>query len=257
MSGAQGAGGGKPPGRTPGSVLSGLAVAVGCVLFLGGFVWGAVLYKPYTVPTDSMAPTIGQGDRVLAQRIDGGEVRRGDVVVFHDQVWGDLPMVKRVIGVGGDRVECCDKRGRLRVNGKVLEEPYLRLDEQASSTTFSTTVPQGRLFLLGDHRSDSLDSRVHLTDEAGGAVERGAVTARVDAIAWPLGSWGSVGRPEAFRALPGGVSQPGPLGLILVAVVAGAVLILAGAAHGPIVRRRAGGGARRDREAKGKVAASG
>ncbi|PNG92601.1 hypothetical protein SMF913_28066 [Streptomyces malaysiensis] len=237
-------------------MLSGLAVAVGCVLFLGGFVWGAVLYKPYTVPTDSMAPTIGKGDRVLAQRIDGGEVRRGDVVVFRDNVWGDLPMVKRVIGVGGDRVECCDKQGRLRVNGKVLDEPYLRKGEQASSTVFSTTVPKDRLFLLGDHRSDSLDSRVHLTDEAGGAVERGAVDARVDATAWPLGSWGTVGRPDAFKALPGGISEPGPLGPILIAIIVGAVLILGGAAHGPYVRRRAGG-ARQGQTAEGKVAASG
>ncbi|OPF72690.1 S26 family signal peptidase [Streptomyces antioxidans] len=256
MSGAQGAGGGKPR-RTPGSVLSGLAVAVGCVLFLGGFVWGAVLYKPYTVPTDSMDPTIGKGARVLAERVDGGDVRRGDVVVFRDQVWGDLPMVKRVIGVGGDRVECCDKQGRLRVNGKDLEEPYLRSGEQASASAFSTTVPKNRLFLLGDHRSDSLDSRVHLTDEAGGAVERGAVDARVDATAWPLGSWGTVGRPAAFKELPGGISQPGPLGPIMIAVIVGAVLILAGAAYGPIARRRAGGGARRDQTTKGKVAANG
>ena len=76
-----------------GSVLSGLAVAVGCVLFLGGFVWGAVEYQPYTVPTDSMDPTVKAGDRVLAQRISGDEVRRGDVVVFKDAQWGDMPMV--------------------------------------------------------------------------------------------------------------------------------------------------------------------
>lgn len=65
-----------------GSTLSGLAVALGCVLFLGGFVWGAIVYAPYTVPTDSMAPTIVSGDRILAQRIDGAEIERGDVVVF-------------------------------------------------------------------------------------------------------------------------------------------------------------------------------
>jgi len=85
-----------------GSVLSGIAVALGCVLFLGGFVWGAVVYQPYTVPTDSMTPTIGAGDRVLAQRIDGDQVKRGDVVVFREASWGDMPMVKRVVGIGGD-----------------------------------------------------------------------------------------------------------------------------------------------------------
>ncbi|MET7764120.1 signal peptidase I [Streptomyces sp. NPDC005336] len=256
MSGARGVGGGKPPGGKLGSVLSGLAVAVGCVLFLGGFAWGAVLYKPYTVPTDSMSPTIAKGNRVLAQRIDGGEVRRGDVVVFQDEVWGALPMVKRVVGVDGDKVVCCDKQGRLSVDGKVLEEPYLRSTEPASLTQFSTTVPKGRLFLMGDHRSDSLDSRVHLTDSSHGAVPRGAVTARVDATAWPVGGLGMLERPGAFKALPGGISQPGPLRLILTAVVTGAVLILAGAAYGPVARRRGAGAGRRD-EAKEKVAARG
>lgn len=109
-----------------GNRLSGLAVALGCVLFLGGFVWGAVLYQPYTVPTDSMHPTVKSDSRVLAERVDGEEVRRGDVVVFQDSVWGAVPMVKRVVGVGGDKVACCDKSGRLTVNGKPVEEPYLR-----------------------------------------------------------------------------------------------------------------------------------
>ncbi|MEU1805415.1 signal peptidase I [Streptomyces sp. NPDC019937] len=251
MSDARGAG-----GSTLGAVLSGLAVAVGSVLFLGGFAWGAVLYKPYSVPTDSMSPTIGKGHRVLAERIDGGEVRRGDVVVFQDEVWGALPMVKRVIGVGGDKVVCCDKQNRITVDGKTLEEPYLQAKEPASMTRFTTTVPKGSLFLMGDHRSDSLDSRTHLTDSSRGAVPTGAVTARVDATAWPLGSFGMMGRPEVFKELPGGVSQPGPLRLVLVSVLAGAVLILGGAAYGPVARRMGGGTARRD-ETREKVAASG
>src|SRR5689334_3908752 len=107
-----------------GSKLSGLAVALGCVLFLGGFAWGAVVYQPYTVPTDSMAPTIAGGDRVLAERIDGSEVERGDVVVFKQASWGDLPMVKRVVAVGGDTVACCTQ-DKLTVNGKKIDEPYL------------------------------------------------------------------------------------------------------------------------------------
>ncbi|MFF7653478.1 signal peptidase I [Streptomyces sp. NPDC007983] len=251
MSDARGAGGSRL-----GAVLSGLAVAVGSVLFLGGFAWGAVLYKPYSVPTDSMSPTIGKGHRVLAERIDGGEVRRGDVVVFQDEVWGALPMVKRVIGVGGDKVVCCDKQNRITVDGKTLEEPYLQAKEPASMTRFTTTVPKGSLFLMGDHRSDSLDSRTHLTDSSRGAVPTGAVTARVDATAWPLGSFGMMGRPEVFKELPGGVSQPGPLRLVSVSVLTGAVLILGGAAYGPVARRMGGGTARRD-ETREKVAASG
>lgn len=114
MSGTQRNGDGR--GRA-GAMVSGLAVAVGCVLFLGGFIWAAVVYKPYTVPTASMSPTVNAGDRVLAERIDGADVRRGDVVVFADSVWGDTPMVKRVVGIGGDTVACCDKDGRLTVDG--------------------------------------------------------------------------------------------------------------------------------------------
>ncbi|AXE80484.1 signal peptidase I [Streptomyces atratus] len=219
-----------------GSMLSGLAVAVGCVLFLGGFAWGAVVYKPYTVPTESMTPTVHAGDRVLAQRIDGSEVHRGDVVVFTDPVWGDMPMVKRVVGIGGDKIACCDK-GRLTVNGKPIEEPYLRTKGLASANDFTADVPKGQLFLLGDERSASLDSRVHLDDPGQGSVPRSAVQARVDAIAWPLG--GMVGRPQTFASFPGGVSSPGPLRLQLGAMVAGAVLILVGAASGPIVARSA------------------
>ncbi|AXK33232.1 signal peptidase I [Streptomyces armeniacus] len=226
------------PGSGRGHALSGLAVALGCVLFLGGFVWGAIAYQPYTVPTDSMNPTVKAGDRVLAERIDGGEVRRGDVVVFEDTVWGDLPMVKRVIGVGGDKVACCDKAGQLTVNGRPVEEPYLSGSGPASSTGFDETVPEGRLFLLGDYRQGSQDSRVRLQGDHW-AVPRSAVSARVDATAWPMGSVGTVERPDAFAGLPGGVSDPGPLRLLLAAIVAGALLILGGAAHGPIVRRRA------------------
>ncbi|MFJ9618963.1 signal peptidase I [Streptomyces noursei] len=228
-------------GRTTGSVLSGLAVAVGCVLFLGGFVWGALIYRPYTVPTDSMTPTIAAGARVLAEKVNGSEIRRGDIVVFKDASWGDLPMVKRVVGVGGDTVACCSKKGLLTVNGTPVEEPYLQSDGPASPTVFKATVPTGQLFLLGDHRNVSLDSRVHLTDGDHGSVPRSAVDARVDARAWPLGSVGMLQRPQSFAALPGGTSQPGPLRPIVLAVVAGAVLILGGAAHGPIARRKGRG----------------
>ncbi|WP_367124018.1 signal peptidase I [Streptomyces phytohabitans] len=226
------------PGSARGNALSGLAVALGCVLFLGGFVWGAIAYQPYTVPTESMHPTVKAGDRVLAERIDGGDVRRGDVVVFEDSLWGDLPMMKRVIGVGGDKVVCCDKAGRLSVNGRPVAEPYLRGGGPASSTGFDETVPDDGLFLLGDYRQGSQDSRVRLQGDDW-AVPRSAVNARVDATAWPVGSLGAVDRPDAFAELPGGVSDPGPLRLLLVAIVAGAALIMGGAAYGPIVRRRA------------------
>ncbi|MBB5936002.1 signal peptidase I [Streptomyces zagrosensis] len=225
-----------------GSVLSGVAVAIGCVLFLGGFVWGAVLYQPYTVPTDSMSPTIGKDDRVLAERVDGSDVHRGDVVVFRDSVWGDMPMVKRVVGVGGDKIACCDKQGRLTVNGKAIDEPYLAREGRASPTMFSATVPGDHLFLLGDNRDTSVDSRGHLTDGDQGTVSRDAVDARVEAVVWPLGAMGTLEEPSGFDGLPGGVSERGPLTLITGMVVAGAVLILGGAAYGPLTRRTSGKG---------------
>ncbi|MGP4045313.1 signal peptidase I [Streptomyces sp. 2A115] len=228
-----------------GSTLSGLAVALGCVLFLGGFAWGAIVYQPYTVPTDSMSPTIAAGDRVLAERIDGGAVERGDVVVFKQASWGDLPMVKRVVAVGGDTVACCTD-GKLTVNGKKIEEPYLPEGAAAEAGTIpAVKVPGNRLFLLGDERSGSLDSTAHLTEAGSGTVPRGAVNARVDAVAWPMN--GMLARPTGFETL-GGISQPGPLRLVLTAVVAGAVLVLGGAAYGPVAkrmgRRRGGTGAR-------------
>ncbi|MFD3930064.1 signal peptidase I [Streptomyces sp. NPDC058614] len=220
-------------GRT-GEVLSGVAVALGLALFLGGFVWGAVVYRPYTVPTRSMTPTINAGDRVLAQRVDGGEIRRGDVVVFKEASWGDVPMVKRVVAVGGDEVACCTD-GKLTVNGKRIEEPYLPEGSAAEITSIPTvTVPDGNLFLLGDERTGSLDSTAHLTDAASGTVPRSAVEGRVDAVVWPMN--GMLKKPTGFETL-GSLSEPGPLRLIVGAVVAGAVLVMGGAAYGPIAKR--------------------
>ncbi|MBC9711663.1 signal peptidase I [Streptomyces sp. TRM66268-LWL] len=223
-------------GSRLGSTLSGIAVALGCVLFLGGFVWGALVYQPYTVPTGSMSPTIQAGQRVLAQRIEGDEVKRGDVVVFKEKDWGDLPMVKRVVAVGGDKITCCDADGRMTVNGKAIEEPYLPTSAGKAGTNFPpTTVPKGRIFLLGDDRAVSLDSSAHLEDAGNGAVPLSGVDARVEAIAWPMD--GMLPEPSGFKDLPGGISEPGPLGLMLTAVVAGAVLVMGGAAYGPIAKR--------------------
>ncbi|MGF0169878.1 signal peptidase I [Streptomyces sp. Marseille-Q5077] len=224
-----------PAGSRTGERLSGLAVALGLVLFLAGFAWGAVVYRPYTVPTSSMAPTIGAGDRVLAQRVDGGEVRRGDVVVFTDKTWvTNAPVVKRVVAVGGDTVACCTD-GKLTVNGKQIDEPYLAKDGLAEIQNFPTvTVPKDRLFLLGDERSGSLDSTAHLTDAAKGTVARSAVSARVDAVVWPMD--GMLEPAASFEQL-GSLSSPGPLRTMVALIVGGGVLVLAGGAYGPIAKR--------------------
>ncbi|MEV2216586.1 signal peptidase I [Streptomyces sp. NPDC050997] len=227
-----------PVGSRTGQRLSGVAVALGLVLFLLGFGWGVVVYRPYTVPTSSMTPTIDAGNRVLAERTDGGDIRRGDVVVFKDTSWvTNALVVKRVVAVGGDTVSCCTK-GRLTVNGKQIEEPYLPAGSVAESTNFpEVTVPKGRLFLLGDEREGSLDSTAHLTDAAQGTVSQNAVTARVDAVVWPLD--GMLERPTGFETL-GALSTPGPLRTILVLIVVGGVLVLGGGAYGPIAKRMGG-----------------
>ncbi|MFD5796930.1 signal peptidase I [Streptomyces diastatochromogenes] len=221
-------------GSRIGHRLSGVAMALGLVLFLAGFGWAALVYRPYTVPTSSMSPTIAIGDRVLAQRVDGTDVRRGDVVVFRDKSWvTDANVVKRVVAVGGDTVSCCTN-GKLTVNGKQIDEPYLPAGSLAENQNFPTvTVPKGRLFLLGDERQGSLDSTAHLTDAAKGTVSRDAVSARVDSVVWPMK--GMLKRPTGFETL-GALSQPGPLQIIELMIVAGAVLVLGGGAYGPIAK---------------------
>lgn len=237
-----------PAGGKAGQRLSGLAVALGLVLFLGGFAWAAVIYRPYTVPTSSMTPTIDVGDRVLAQRVDGDEIRRGDVVVFYDKSWvSNAPVVKRVVAVGGDTVSCC-KQGKLTVNGKKIDEPYLKGGVVEDKTIPTEKVPEGRLFLLGDERQGSLDSTAHLDDAAKGTVARSDVTARVDAVLWPMK--GMLERPTGFEQL-GALSRPGPLRTIVLLIVAGAVLVLAGGAYGPIAKRLGGSRARARTEPAG------
>lgn len=239
-----GAGSGTPAGGRLGQRLSGLVVALGTVLFLGGFGWAALVYMPFTVPTASMHPTIAAGDRVLAERVDGSEVRRGDVVVFEQENWADAPLIKRVVAVGGDTVACC-AGGGLTVNGERIEEPYVGDDPFAATASFSeVTVPEGRLFLLGDDRTGSLDSTAHLAEKAAGTVSRKAVKGRVDAVVWPMD--GMIEPAPGFRALGDEPSPQGPLPLQTTMAVAGAVVIFAGAAYGPVagaLARRRGAGA--------------
>ncbi|MDH6136984.1 signal peptidase I [Kitasatospora sp. MAA4] len=226
---------GSPParraGRRAGAVLQGVALAVGLVLLLGGFGLIAVDYRPYSVPTGSMEPTIGINDTVLARKVGGAAVGRGDVVVFHDRSWGSETLVKRVVGVGGDTVACCDAQGRLTVNGTPVDEPYLNRNAlqgvtPLASTPFTATVPAGRLFVLGDNRVGSQDSRVHL-DQLAGTVATGDVLGRVEATAWPWARVGLLGRTPAFDALGGaGDDRSGPLEQAGYAMLAGAALIV-------------------------------
>ncbi|WTX00628.1 signal peptidase I [Streptomycetaceae bacterium NBC_01309] len=187
------------------------------------------LYRMYAVPSGSMEPTLRGGDRLLVREGGGGDVTRGDVVVFAADGWsqgGGQDFVKRVVGVGGDVVACCDERGRVRVNGLSVYESYLAAGVRPSLVAFEVTVPEGRLFVLGDARATSYDSRAHVGDAFGGTVAREDVVGRVERVIFPVSRQGTVEGAGVFAAagLPGGGSPTGPA--VALAVVAAAGLAL-------------------------------
>ncbi|CAM3447691.1 signal peptidase I [Nocardioides dubius] len=144
------------------------------------------------ITSDSMSPGLRTGDRVITAPLREGPAR-GDVVVFTPpEAWRSAysrwqqgrtapeRMVKRVVAIGGDDVECCAADGRLVVNGEALTEPYLAEEPGRGNTpTYRITVPAGRLWLLGDNRDDSFDSSIVRALTGQGAVTQDAVTGRV------------------------------------------------------------------------------
>jgi signal peptidase I len=184
-----------------------LVPALACcavLLLVGHFV-----VEPFQVPSSSMENTLKVGDRVLVDKLAyrfGGTPQRGDVIVFDGKDSFDTTSgtdyVKRVIGIGGDHVRCCDTHGRVTVNGKAIDEPYLHPGDVPSRTPFDVIVPLGRLWVMGDHRDDSADSRSHLGDPGGGTVPVGEVIGRAEWIAWPLGRWTKLRRPAGFAHIP-------------------------------------------------------
>jgi signal peptidase I len=199
----------------------------------------SLLVQSFVVPTGSMTPTVRAGDRVLVSRWSYrfGQIHRGDVIVFDGSGLfapaaapartplagtgrkvaaafglpiGSQDYVKRVIGLPGEQVACCDQQARITVNGVPLNESYVDPGDAASILRFDIVVPAGRLFVLGDHRSDSADSRAHLGDPGGGTVPVDRVVGRVVGIYWPLPHAGGVGRASSKASTDAASGPPSP-----------------------------------------------
>lgn len=159
------------PRRRPGRIVFWVLVGVSVALVAAGIGIAAATVRQYTDPSTSMAPTVAPGDRLLA--VLGQNVRRGDIVILHDPVAPDILVVRRVIGLPGDHVTCCDSQGRVSVNGKPLDETYVYRGDAASQISFSVRLGPGRVWVMGDNRTLSEDSREY------GPVAASAIVGRV------------------------------------------------------------------------------
>jgi signal peptidase I len=176
----------------------------------------AFVLQTFYIPSPSMEHTLNIFDRVLVNKLvyDFRSPERGEIVVFKaPDGWRSGPdsedFIKRVIGTGGDRIVCCDAEQRLIVNGHPLDEPYLfsegGVSDVAADEPFDITVPEDRLWVMGDHRSASGDSLEHWQqsqDIVESTIDEGAVVGRAFVVFWPVGraSWLSV--PDPFDAVP-------------------------------------------------------
>ncbi|MEV6963272.1 signal peptidase I [Streptomyces sp. NPDC051207] len=190
-------------GRLPGGRITPTLLL--CLVFL--LLFSTFVLQPFQIPSGSMERGLRIGDRVLVNKLAyrfGAEPLRGDVVVFDGRgYFGDAEYIKRVVGVGGDHVVCCDGEGRLQVNGRSVDESaYLYPGDSPSTVRFDVVVPDGTLFVLGDHRSDSSDSRDHLGSPGGGMIPVGEVVGRADWILWPFGRATRLARPDAYARVP-------------------------------------------------------
>jgi signal peptidase I len=203
----------------------------------------------FMIPSGSMENTLMVGDRVAVQKIAGFE--RGDIVVFRDTFGWLAPapeesdpvrqalifvglapdestnhLIKRVIGVGGDHVVCCDAQGRVTVNDVALDEDtYLYTDPvtgkpvEPSSFSFDVVVPKDTVFLMGDHRNNSQDSRCHLDDDTGGGppgsqafIPTDNIVGAAIAVVYPFDRMTGFSRPATFAGVPpGGVPPDQPV----------------------------------------------
>ncbi|WP_214326194.1 signal peptidase I [Nonomuraea sediminis] len=169
-----------------------LVLGVGIALLLQAFVIGS-----FYIPSESMENTLLINDRVFVNKLAGAP-ERGDIVVFKGWSTGE-DTIKRVIGVGGDKVVCCDAKERITVNGTPLEEKsYLYPGDFPSGKKFSVTVPAGKLWLMGDHRSASADSRAHMDEPNQGFIDDKDVIGKAVVRYWPLNRGLIFTKPDTF-----------------------------------------------------------
>ncbi|MFR9795812.1 signal peptidase I [Streptomyces sp. MS06] len=213
----------------PRSFWKELPILIGIALVLALLI-KTFLLQAFSIPSGSMENTLQIGDRVLVDKLTpwfGSEPERGEVVVFHDPdnwlageptpkpnalqtvlSWvGLMPsanekdLIKRVIGVGGDTISC-QGTGPMKVNGKALDEPYVYPGNTPCSTDeegqFTVHVPQGYIWVMGDHRQNSRDSRYNQNDKNHGFVPVDAVVGRAVVRAWPINRWGTLPVPDTY-----------------------------------------------------------
>lgn len=231
-----------------------LVLAMGIALVVHQF-----FFQAFFIPSGSMENTLHVGDRVLVNRMSYkvGHIQRGQVIVFNgEDSWtpegttstpsnpvarvlhdiggflgfapnGEKDFIKRVIGVPGDHVVCCDAQGRITVNKVPLDENYLTsgVPTAVSTTTqvnasrpFDIIVPPDRVWVEGDHRDDSADSRSHTNDGGGGTIPESKVIGRAFVIVWPVSHWRGLGVPSSFHKLADAGVVGSPLGIGVAAI---------------------------------------
>jgi signal peptidase I len=171
------------PPRRAGRILFWSLVGLAVVALVASIAYPVLTIQPYLEQSTSMQPTLAPGEHLFAA--SGSGVRPGDIVVLRvpAKVSGTNDLfVKRVIGVAGDHVSCCDAKGQLTVNGKPLAESYLYRGDRPSMTSFSVTVRKGQIWVMGDHRNISVDSRKWGPVPASGVVGQVLFVARGSAI---------------------------------------------------------------------------
>ena len=187
-------------------ILLGVAILVAILV-------RAFVLQTFYIPSPSMENTLNIYDRVLVNKLvyDFRSPHRGEIVVFKaPNDWRSNPegedFIKRVIGVGGDEVMCCDQQGRLQVNSHSLDEPYIYaaagVTDPAADRPFKVTVPEGRLWVMGDHRSASGDSLEHWEQSKGdideATIPESSVVGRAFVVFWPVGRARWLPVPDTF-----------------------------------------------------------